>query len=467
MDVTAAATAGLWAVLAAVQHELLLFCAVFFALGALDDLALDCAWATRAARRPQSFDRLPTPAAADRLAVLIPAWREAGVIGATLTGAARAWSGQPVTVFVGVYRNDPAGIAEVLAVAARHRMIRPVLLDADGPTSKAHCLNRLWLALRSFEERHRRRFRAVALHDAEDHVHPGEVRLYLGLMQQAQMVQLPVLPLLHRGGGRFADWMAGHYADEFAEAHGKQLAARARLCPGFPAAGTACAFDRALLGRLAQRRGDAPFAADSLTEDYELGLIVPELGGRAMLADVRDAGGRVAVRAYFPHRIDAAVRQKSRWITGIALAGWDRIGWRGRLSERWMLLRDRRAPLAALVLTAGYMLALVTLLLVAGGAAGLGELVAPTPLTANLMLFNAGALVLRLAMRMVFTARAYGLAEGLAAVPRALVSNMVAILAARRALLRYAGAIAGRPLAWEATRHKPPPRIESGEPHWA
>ena len=41
-------------------------------------------------------------------------------------------------------------------------------------------------------------------------------------------------------------------------------------------------------------------------------------------------------------------------MTGIALAGWDRLGWSGGLAERWMRLRDRRALLAALVLAAAY-----------------------------------------------------------------------------------------------------------------
>ena len=54
-------------------------------------------------------------------------------------------------------------------------------------------------------------------------------------------------------------------------------------------------------------------------------------------------GQPVATREHFPASFDAAVRQKARWLTGIALAGWDRIGWRGGLVNRWMLLRDRKA----------------------------------------------------------------------------------------------------------------------------
>src|SRR3546814_4404647 len=68
-----------------------------------------------------------------------------------------------------------------------------------------------------------------------------------------------------------------------------------------------------------------------------------------------------------PGSVEHAVRQKSRWIAGIALAGWDHLGWLGARFAggqaspwriwlaRWMLLRDRRSPLAALVLLAAYL----------------------------------------------------------------------------------------------------------------
>ncbi len=67
--------------------------------------------------------------------------------------------------------------------------------------------------------------------------------------------------------------------------------------------------------------------------------------------------GVVASRGHFPATLGAAVRQKARWLGGIAFAGWDRLGWSGGLGERWMRLRDRRGPLAALLIVAAYMAA--------------------------------------------------------------------------------------------------------------
>ena len=82
------------------------------------------------------------------------------------------------------------------------------------------------------------------------------------------------------------------------------------------------------------------------------GLRLHGLGRRAAFVRLPAGRGRpaIATRAYFPATLDAAVAQKARWMTGIALAGWDRLGWSGGLAERWMRLRDRQSLLAALVL---------------------------------------------------------------------------------------------------------------------
>ena len=65
--------------------------------------------------------------------------------------------------------------------------------------------------------------------------------------------------------------ISGHYIDEFAEAHAKELLVRQWLDAAVPAAGVGVAIDWAMLGRIADARDGAPFDAASLTEDYELG----------------------------------------------------------------------------------------------------------------------------------------------------------------------------------------------------
>jgi adsorption protein B len=53
-------------------------------------------------------------------------------------------------------------------------------------------------------------------------------------------------------------------------------------------------------------------------------------------------GEPVATREYFPHKRQAAIRQRTRWVTGIALQSWERHGWRGSLGTKYWLWRDRK-----------------------------------------------------------------------------------------------------------------------------
>ena len=446
--------AFLW-LLDVLAHELLLFAAVGLFVGGLDDLAIDLIWISRTAWRrltvyrrhePATAVILPPPANPGRIAVFIAAWDEAAVIGDMLRAALGRFDHGDYRLYVGVYPNDPATIEAVDAVArddARVRIVNGVL---RGPTTKAECLNRLWAALLRDEQAEGRSFKAVVLHDAEDVVHSAELKLFDRLIERFDLVQLPVLPLVDRG----SRWVSGHYMDEFSEAHGKGLVVREALGAGMPSAGVGCALSRVALQHMSDLGDGRPFDADSLTEDYELGLRLKDFGGRGIFVRLpASPGGRlVAVRAHFPATLEAAVRQKARWMTGIALSGWDRLGWSGGWAERWMRLRDRRAVLAALILAAAYGALLLWAL---GVALGRGQ--AQGPVLAWLLSANAAMLVWRMAMRFGMVARLYGWREGLRSIPRTVVANIIAMMAARRAVAAYAGLARRGPIAWDKTRH--------------
>jgi adsorption protein B len=294
------------------------------------------------------------------------------------------------------------------------------------------------------------------LHDAEDMVHPLELRVVAQHLESYAAVQLPVLPLRYPGS-RF---VSGHYLDEFAEAHGKVLLVRQALGAGLPLAGVGCAIRRDMLDRIAGGRGGEPFDASSLTEDYELGLTIGAMGARTVLARVAETpgGGAIGVRAYFPDTVQAAVRQKARWLTGIALAGWDRTGWgrAGRVADHWMRMRDRRATLAIPVLVVAYC-ALLLWGLSWTGHAVLG-LPAPelSPGLRWLLAINAGLLLWRMLVRATFVGRTHGWREGLWSVPRIVVANYIMLLAGRRALFLYLAMLRGSGPRWEKTAHEFP-----------
>ncbi|TXC72172.1 glycosyl transferase family protein [Sphingomonas ginsenosidivorax] len=443
----------------AVARETMLFAAIGLLIGGLDDMLVDLVFLVGRVRRGGharlTIATLPPPRQPGRIAVFVAAWDEVAVIGNMLVTAVERFDHPDYRIYVGLYPNDRATIDAAAAVAARDPRIRLVIGARDGPTTKADCLNTLWRAQQRDDARTRVATKAIVLHDAEDVVHADELRIFDALIERHDYVQLPVLPLVKRG----AQLVSGHYADEFAEAHAKQLVVRTALGAGMPLAGTGCAIAPDILALIAAERGGDPFDASSLTEDYELGLRMADLGARGLFVRIDDArGGIVAVRAFFPDTIDTAVRQKTRWMTGIALSGWDRTGWARPLAfaDHWMRMRDRRAPLAVVVLATAYC-ALPAWALAAGlhwyrgssatavGSPGLW-----------LLVVNTALLAWRLATRMLFTGRSYGLREALWSLPRFVVGNFVALNAAPRALVRYIGMLRGAAPVWDKTRHEFP-----------
>ena len=445
-----------------VQHELLLFCAVWLLIGAIDDLCIDLIWIARWIYRRMTFYRSRPPLRAGELkpperpgllAIFIPTWREANVIGAMLSQCLQKWNGGETRfqIYVGCYPNDNEGIREVLRTAAAAKgQIRLVLLAHCGPTTKADCLNRLWRALLSDELAGGYKSKAVILHDAEDSVHSRELEIFDRMIEKAAAVQLPVIPIpIVR-----SRWISAHYCDEFAEAHGKSMVVREAIGAALPLAGVGCAIERNLLGRFALARNGSPFDDSSMTEDYELGLKIGAVGGRTIMARIRDDDGQwVATSACFPDTLDASVRQKARWLTGIALAGWDRLGWRGSFAEKWMRLHDRRSIFSAFVLMVAYICVVLTTILALLNA---GRQFKPEPLPdilTPLLALNAFFLLWRVLVRAAFVSALYGYAEGIRSVPRNLIANIIAIMAARRACIAYLRHCFGEPLKWDKTTH--------------
>ncbi|QFT76971.1 glycosyl transferase family protein [Erythrobacter sp. THAF29] len=457
-----------WQWVALLQHELLLFAGVFFLIGALDDASVDLAWLwlkftgraqTPTVERAQMQSRsLHGPAA-----IFIPAWHEAAVIGDTIAHTLASWPQDGLRLYVGCYRNDPATIAAAMRAARTDSRLRIVIHDREGPSTKADCLNRLYEAMRDDERRSGMRFEMAVFHDAEDLVDPAGLALLDGAIAEgADFAQLPVEPLPQPK----SRWLGSHYCEEFTEAHAKAMVVRDAIGAALPAAGVGCAVSRRALEKLCAARSDRrPFSAESLTEDYELGLAVSEAGGTCRFVRARgDNGLLIATRAYFPNRLEDVIRQKTRWVHGIALQGWDRTGWGGNLVERWMRARDRRGPMTALVLLLGYTLLALTTLSWSAIGLGYGEPVELSPLVRFILFANLVFFLWRALLRFGFTAREYGAAEGLRSVLRIPVANVISIISGRRAITAYIGTLMGNAIVWDKTPHtEHPARVDRAQ----
>ena len=448
-----------------IASELALFSGAGFLLFALNDLAIDIIYfgrriwrsATVYRRFPRAFGETFAKSATERrfIALFVPAWDESAVIEPMLKASLARIDYENYRIFVGHYRNDPLTAAAIRSVADPR--IEPVLVDAAGPTTKADCLNHLYDALVAYEVETGCSTAAVVLHDAEDVIHPLELALFNRLIDRAAVIQLPVLPLPDRG----SRWISGHYCDEFAEAHAKEMVVREAVGASIPLAGVGCAVGREALARIAGLNEGHPFAGGSMTEDYELGLRVGDLGLKTIFVRMPAVPGSrtvIASRGHFPASFGEAVRQKARWLGGIALNGWDRLGWNGGWGERWMRMRDRRGPIAAMLLLSGYLAALLWSQIWFAQALGAPIQVGVDPLLAGLLWVNFWLLLWRIGMRVLFTASAYGWAEGVWSIPRLVAGNLIAICAAFRALSLY---LARSPLVWDKTRHTFPAELRT------
>jgi adsorption protein B len=400
------------------------------------------------------------------IAILIPAWREASVIAKTLRQLCQTVRYRNYEVFVGTYPNDPATQREVDLVAADFPQVHKVVGPDPGPTTKAHNLNTLVRALREHEGRTGKRFEVIVIHDAEDVVHPLSLLLFNYLIPRLDMVQLPVFPA-PVSLWNFTHWT---YADEFAERHTKELLARERAKGFVPSAGVGTGFSRRALDLLALRGKGEVFSTESFTEDYLIGLRLRLEGFKTAfvtqslpLWHPQEKHPRlwrwIATQALFPRSLPQAIRQKARWILGIALQSWAALGWPGPWSVRWNLLHDRKVLLSAFLGFLGYgwvAWALYYEGLRRDQASALPPLAAPGSPLWGLILGATGLLLWRLFHRGLAVGRIYGLWPALTSVPRAFYANVVNFLAVYLALKQFLRYKRRGQLVWDKTAHEFP-----------
>ncbi|NML11447.1 glycosyltransferase [Sphingobium sp. AR-3-1] len=148
--------------LVALHREILLFAVVGLAIGGLDDFLIDILFLARRcwrnvaiyARHPRmTTATLPASSRPGCIAIFIPAWREADVIGPMLRHALARWPDDNYRIFIGLYPNDPETIDAVAPIAAGEPRIIVGINPRPGPSTKADCLNVLWRAMLAEEAR--------------------------------------------------------------------------------------------------------------------------------------------------------------------------------------------------------------------------------------------------------------------------------------------------------------------------
>ena len=138
-------------IMSRIAAELALFAGAGFLLFAINDVLVDFIYFTRRLWRGLTvYTRYPRTFASyfvfkkdpGFLAILVPAWDESAVIAPMLKAMLDRLDYDNFRIFVGQYRNDPATAAAIASV--EDPRVEPVAINADGPTTKADCLNHLY-----------------------------------------------------------------------------------------------------------------------------------------------------------------------------------------------------------------------------------------------------------------------------------------------------------------------------------
>jgi adsorption protein B len=459
-----------------------IFLLLFMFLFGLDDLFIDIYyWIRTFVRRITVYRKRPR-ADSERLyaeqqrpiAIMVPAWNEIGVVGSMVKNAAETLDYENYEIFVGTYPNDAETQADVDAVCDQFDHVHKVVCALPGPTSKSDCLNNILASIMEFERANNFKFSGYVLHDAEDMISPMELRLFNYLLADNDLIQVPVYPYTHEG----ISPTASHYADEFAETHGKDIPVREALAGQVPSAGVGTGFSRrAILMLMAEGDGLA-FDTQSLTEDYDIGFRLRKWGMKeifvrysvseeqATLREDRMLTGDktsrlICVREHFPSKFVDAVKQKSRWIVGIVFQGFNTHKWTKSGVMNFFLWRDRRG-LFANILSFLAMLVFIQLVLILAYQSLIPDsyqflsIFESNGLVAFLLIANLLLMLNRMLQRFIFVTQYYGLVQGLFAIPRifwSILINFFAVIRAIRLVIKVGDA---RKVAWDKTTHEFP-----------
>jgi adsorption protein B len=456
----------------ALQYCLLLV-GIVFLIGCLDDLVIDVAYAIyRIKPKIISRERWAKWKSMHEkpLAIMIPAWQESSVLEAMVKTNLKRIQYKNYRWYLGVYPNDEATVKVAKSLEERYPdMVTVVVTDRPGPTSKAHCLNCILAVIEEQVAKATREGNGwiphyVAIHDAEDVIHPQAFRVINGQRADTDFIQVPIFSL----PVPLKSWVAGTYLDEFAEIHLKDMPIREKLKLPIPSAGVGTFFSYRMISLLGKRFGYW-FDEKILTEDYEIALRIARLGGKQKFLLIKDEAGEIiATREYFPDEFKRSIRQKIRWTTGMSfqtIDKWGAFGATGALYKYsniatfYALWRDRKAIWAnpSVLVAWTLMIVGVFVFLLPGKSA----ITSPTyqRMLQTLLVINASAFSLRIFQRARFCGRLYGIGHGLLAVPRVILSNVINCAAAVGAYRTYFSALAKKQqtaIKWDKTDHKFP-----------
>jgi hypothetical protein len=207
-----------------------------------------------------------------------------------------------------------------------------------------------------------------------------------------------------------------------------------------------------------QIKKEGMFNDENLTEDYELGYRFHQLGLKMGFFNVKldnnNESSRISTAEFFPNTFWSSVKQRSRWIAGICLQNWKSHKWKGNLTTKYFLFRDRK-PLFSLFgaffsnLILFYLIYVIIANVFFGGDAVF--LVSNSSVLWYLMAANVIFMVSRASHRFIFTYNWYGFRYALLSFFRLLLDTAINFFAVLRSFSVYKKT--KKKVVWDSTSH--------------
>lgn len=430
---------------------------LYFLLG-IDDFFVDvCAFLFKAKPKHlsytdfQNIKNLPEK----NLSLLVASWKEGDVIDRMVAGNLNQIKYANYKIYLGVYPNDMLTVEKAYQMKRRYPLKVEVIVNSkDGPTSKGQMLNYMFSEILKSESVTEKYSDAFIIHDSEDIIHPFGFKIMNWKLLENDFVQIPVfsLPLENKY------LVGGSYADEFAEHHTKDMIVRDKLGSYIPSAGVGTAISRELALKYFMLDNGEVLTSNCLTEDYVLGGLAKRRGFKSTFACYSyeksvDETEIIATREYFPKMFNRAVRQRSRWIVGIAFQSAKFLGWKGSFIDKLFFWRDRKSPYAYFVTFVG----LVTAMPLGFDYIFFDINLDVGPTLQVLLYCNLFLMMNRFYQRLMASSRLYGVPFALLTPVRFVIANVINILASYKAYNQYHySQKTGQEVAWIKTEHELP-----------
>ena len=200
------------------------------------------------------------------------------------------------------------------------------------------------------------------------------------------------------------------------------------------------------------------FNDENLTEDYELGFRFFQIGFKTGFFNVKldnnNESTRISTAEFFPNTFWTSVKQRSRWIAGISLQNWKTHKWKGNITTKYFLFRDRKSIFSFI---GAFLSNIIFAYLIYSVFCGLFHVTYVVPLVGfssviwYLMIANLLFMISRATHRFFFTYNWYGFKYAFYSFFRLIIDTFINFFAIIRAFKVFRQT--KKKVVWDATTH--------------